>query len=226
MKTLSRTGTSPNYLFGRLPLYFKVNDSYKDQYNRGLLERYLEIFCWEIDNNVSPFIDNAFYLLDAENLNSLPNTDPSIFLDHLSDTFGNPPDIGTETQYKALIRHIINILQTKGTRKSVDLYLALYGYKVYDITENTVTSKSYDDGLLFDNGVEYDFGFNFYSGWNLTITDLAGTGNKVPSEAWLESLKQAIQKFIAPIFATLEVISYVPYMGSMGKATVIGKIHS
>jgi hypothetical protein len=211
MRTLAKTSTRPNYLFGLLPHYFKENDSYKDGNGEGLLERYLEIFCAEVDNEVAPYIDNAHYLFDAEGLSNLPHSDPDIFLDYLAELFGNPPYLGTDDQYKALIRHIVWILKTKGTKTSVELFLNLLGYTISSFTEQTPVTHIYDATptvLEYDDSLIYDEGFNFYSDWDIVITDMPGTGTKSPTSNWLNDLKQAIQKFLAPIFANLNSVTY------------------
>ena len=227
MRVLRKTATRPNYLFELLPYYFKENDSYKDVNNEGLLERYLEIFCHEIDDEVVPYIDNIAYLYDAKNLLNLPHSDPLKFLDHIADLFGNPPNIGTDTQYKILLRYIRLIFQTKGTKQALSYFLAIYGYKIFSLTESGINIKKYDASptlLEYDEGGEYDYGFNFYSGWDLIITDLPGTGNKFPNDVWLYNLQSAVQKFIAPIFATLNSITYTGYMVSMGSSSVTGTL--
>jgi hypothetical protein len=217
MRLLSKTSTRPNFLFGLLPHYFKENDNYNPNAvtghtTEGLLERYFEVFCNEVDSQVVPYIDNAFYLYDAQGLTNLPNSDPSKFLDHIADLFGNPSSIGTELQYKALLRHIRAILQTKGTKQALVYFLALYGYRISSLTEATLTPGIYDltpTALKYDNSLYYDKVMTFYSNWDLVITDLPGTGTKNPNGTYLTSLKNAIQKFISPIFATLNTVTYV-----------------
>lgn len=221
MITFGKTATKPNFLFGKLPHYFKENDSYKDGNGEGLLERYLEIFCTEIDNKVSPYIDELLDITDAEALSGLTRENPTELLTHISELFGNPPDIGIgtaysggESEYIVLIRHIIHILQTKGTKKSIDYYLAIYGYKVTSLTESISTINTYDvvpaAGEYDDAGV-YDEGFIFYSGFDLVITDLPGTSTKNPTQTWLDGyVKPAIQNFIAPIWAQLGSLTYSP----------------
>jgi hypothetical protein len=213
MRTLAKTASRPNYLFSLLPQYFKENDSYKDGNNEGLLERYLEIFCAEVDSQVAPYIDNAHYLFDAENLGSLSGDNPDKFLDYLSSLFGNPPYMGTDLQYKALIKHIVWILKTKGTFASVELFLNLLGYTISSYTEETFPDIIYDATptvLEYDDSLVYDDLYRFYSDWDLIITDLPGTGPKSPTSEWLTKLKLAIQKFLCPIFATLNSVTYNP----------------
>jgi len=218
MITFSKTTSKPNYLFGLLSHYFKANDTYVPNVvtghtTEGLLERYLEVFCEEIDGEVAPYIDNISYLYDATKLSSLPHSDPSRFLDYLALLYNNPPNIGTETQYKNLLRYMRLILQTKGTKQGLLYFLAIYGYTVETLTETSATITYYDSlptSLDYDSGAHYDSGFSFFSGWDLVITDLPGATPNTPSGPWLILLKEAIQKFISPIFATLNSISYTP----------------
>lgn len=212
MITFGKTSNKPNYLFGKLPYYFKENDTNKDGNDEGTLERYLEIFCAEIDNNLSPFIDEVHSIVDAEALSTLSHSNPMDFLNILSDIFGNPPDLGTEAQYITLIRHIVWILKTRGTRRALELFLTLYGYAINSLTEESATPAVYDltpTALLYDDGKIYDPGFNFYSQWSLEITDYPGTTTGDPGSTWLANLKLAIQQFISPVFATLTSVTYV-----------------
>ena len=211
MITFSKTSTKPNILFGKLPHYFKVNDTYKDGSGYGLLERYLEVFCNEVDNNISPYIDNIGLIVDSELLSNLPNTNKEDLLIHIADIFGNPPSIGSDEQYKVLLRHIWDIIQSKGTTKSLSLYLAIYGYKIYSINESGVSVERYDKlptSAIYDGDTHYDDGFVFYSDYDLVITDLPGTGPKNPTSEWLDLLKEAITQFISPIFAQLNSLTY------------------
>jgi len=219
MITFGKTASKPNFLFGKLPNYFKSNDSYKDVNDEGLLERYLEIFCAEIDNEVSPYIDEILDITDAEALSGLTRDNPTELITHLSELFGNPPDISTtdawsgdEDNYIVLIRYIRHILQTKGTVKALEYFLAIYGYEIDILTESAVTADTYDEtptATKYDDGAEYDYGFTFYSGFDLAITDKLGTPAKSPTQGWLDDyLKPAIQKFIAPIWATLGTLTH------------------
>jgi len=212
MITFGKTSSKPNFLFGKLPNYFKENDSYKDGNNEGLLERYLEIFCAEIDDKVSPYIDSVLEIRDAEALNGFPHTDPMQFLNYIASDLGNPPDIGTEEQYIALLRHIRLIFQTKGTITSLKLFLALYGYAVSSLSNIVFVTRKYDETptpLKYDDSLIYDEELIFYSDCTLIITDYPGTTTGDPGSDWLDLLKEALQKFIFPIFANIVSITYV-----------------
>jgi len=212
MITFGKTSSKPNYLFGKLPYYFKGNDTNKDGNDEGTLERYLQIFCAELDAEVSPPIDDLLSIVDAEALSGLSIDDPMKFLNVISDVFTNPPDIGTENQYVTLLRHLVWILKTRGTRKSLLLFLAVYGYTIADLIEEAATPVIYDltpTPLIYDDGDYYDPGFAFYSEWSLVITDYPGTTTGNPGSTWLNLLKEAIIQFIAPIFSTLTSVTYV-----------------
>lgn len=225
MITFGKTSTKPNFLFGKLPLYFKTDDSYKDGNDEGLLERYLEIFCAEIDNEVSPYVDELLDITDAEALPNLTRDNPTELLTHLSELFGNPPDVGTtdnwaggpdpEPEYITLIRYIRHILQTKGTVKALEYYLAIYGYEIDTLTESSSTGATYDVSptpLKYDNSLKYDVRFIFYSEFDLVITDKAGmVHSPVPTQSWLDNyLKPAIQNFLCPMWATLDSLTHTP----------------
>ena len=223
MRTFGKTDSKPNFLFGKLPHYFKENDSYKDVNGEGFLERYMEIFCAEVDNQITPYIDDLPLITNAEELPNLTSPNGEDLIIHLSSLFGNPPDVGnsniyaggpnSELVYYKLIRYIKHILQTKGTIKSLELYLALYGYELSNITEASPIVTKYDNTPTpddYDDFKKYDFGFVFFSEYDLVITDKAGMGTKNPPQAWLDnSLKPAIQNFLSPIWALLDSLTYV-----------------
>lgn len=211
MVKFGKTSTKPNYLFGQLPRYYKQQDTYKDSNDEGFLERYLEVFCQEIDNELIDYIDEVLILFEPLGYGDLSISNANDFLIHLAETFGNPPDIGTTDQYKALISYILHILGKKGTQESMELYLNLLGYTINSINSETVSGNTYDSSpvLQYDKGGQYDSGFTFYSGFNIEITDYPGTGTKSPSSTWLDSLKEALQKFICPIWAEIGTLTYV-----------------
>lgn len=69
----SEVNEHTNFFFKHFPYYYKENDTYKDSNGKGLLERFLEIFCNEVDEEVSPYLDNLGYLMDIENMDLLPH---------------------------------------------------------------------------------------------------------------------------------------------------------
>lgn len=217
MTTFSKTATKPNYLFGTLPHFFKENDNYVPNTvvgyeSDGLLERYLEAFCLELDDEVTPYLGSLTYLWDAIGLNNLPGSEPDKFLIHLSDIMLNPPNVGSSDMYKILIRYIREILQVRGTRLSLDLYLALLGYKVSSITSTPIESPLYDKTPtpdIFDNNLIYDSFRIYYFHIDLVITDYDGIVNTTPSSEWLANLELALENFIFPIFSEIDSITYI-----------------
>lgn len=221
MIIFGKTATKPNHLFGQLPNYFKENDSYvpnavSGYEDQGFLERYLQGFCEEIDDEISPYLDNILWLFDALGLSNLPNTDPDLFLIHLSDSLGNPPDIGDDAgnheQYKTLLRYLRIILQNKGSITGVNLYLKLFGYTISSLTVTPYDSPIYDrtpTPFKYDSGIIYDANNIIFSDLDMVISNYPGLTPGAPDSGWLDTLKNAIQVFLLPINTSLNSITYV-----------------
>ncbi len=132
------------FLFDKLPTYFRRNDSYKDTSNRGLLERYLEIYGDELDDNIIPEIEAVLDILDAQ-------IAPSQMLTHISDTLGNPPDLFiNEPQYRNILSFIVDFYKIKGTKAGYEFFFGLFGFTIV-ITELPYNEAYFDDGNLFDD---------------------------------------------------------------------------
>lgn len=217
MITFSKTINKPGFLFGKLPNYFKANDNHIPNTvvgyeNDGLLERYLDIFGLELDNQFTPYIDSLHLLYDAIGLNNIPGNNTDRFLIHIADTLGNPPDIGTNDQYKTLLRYLIHILKNKGNRASLDMYLALFGYQVSEIVIDPYDSLVYDNlptPAKYDSGRLYDTNVIWYFNMVLTIEDLNGTNTGAPTTQWLIDLRDALNNFIMPITVEISTVNYV-----------------
>lgn len=218
MRIFGKTATEPNYLFSLLPYYFKDQDNgsltVTDYEGEGRLERYLQIFCAEVDAELSDYIEDVGYIVSALNLDQLPHSAEKQldFLTPISDSLSNPPDIGTTDQYIQLLGRLREIHQTRGSKKSLELFLALFGYAINDLTEETSAVKTYDgdpDMMQYDVGALYDYGLLIKSGLDLVIEDYPGTTTGDPGSTWLALLKDAIQQFIAPIGCTIYTVTYV-----------------
>lgn len=130
-------------MFDKLPTYFRRNDSYKDTFGRGLLERYLEIFGDELDEDIIPELEAILDIVDAQ-------IAPSRFLTHLSDTLGNPPDLFiNEPQYRNILSFILDFYKLKGTKQGYEFFFGLFGFNIV-ITELPYNEAYYDDGNLYD----------------------------------------------------------------------------
>ena len=213
MITFSKIGDRSNFLFDKLSSYFKENDSYKGTdvpgyEGDGIVERFLETFCLELDNEFSPYVDSLGYLFDATGLSNLPGIDTDRFLIHIADSWGNPPSISDNSNYRVLLRYLIYILRKRGTLEGLNLYLRLLGYKVKTLTTLPYDTVKYDDGSKYDNGLFYDVQSMFYHDINIVITDYTGFGPTVPTSDWLDSLKQALIQFIIPIYSNLVSVTY------------------
>ena len=113
-----------NFLFKRLPTYFKRFDSNKDLQGRGTLERYMGILGEELDEEIVPLIENYLDVVDAQ-------VSPERFLIHLSDTLGNPPDISQNlAEYRNILSFIVSYYKIKGTEAAYQLFFSLLGFNI------------------------------------------------------------------------------------------------
>lgn len=196
-----------DFFFGKLPIYYKINDTYKDINGEGLLERYLRIFGLEIDNNIKPKIDNYLDNID-------PFTIDPQYLTTLGYTLGSPPDLtGNPNDYAKLIAYIISIYKIKGTLKAFQLLFALLGYNV-TITEYPPSQQVYfDDGSLLDTGLTFDSGCPCCSDYSISVNSLLNPGGGPCSSPNFFNITPAllplftqIVEFNAPIDAHLRSI--------------------
>lgn len=134
------------YLKKLIPDYVYENDSYKDQNNKGFIERYLEIFGVELDDELLSFIDD----FEAQIIN-VETVDPK-FLIYFEDLQGDIKNFGKTTEIRRnIIKYLTSIYRIKGTLGSIEAILATRGYKVNSITEEPIVEYFYDVG-----GVNYD----------------------------------------------------------------------
>lgn len=138
-----------DWLFNRLPPYFKLYDTYLDINKEGLLERYLRVYGLELDEEIIPGLENYLDILD-------PLLCDEKFLNHIAYQLGTPPDLfNTTSLYRKFLSIILGIYKIKGTRKSYILLFSLLGYAV-DLIIN------YPEDTVYDDGNEYDDEENFY----------------------------------------------------------------
>ena len=206
----SNDGT--NFLFNLLPSWFRENDSYKTiSEPRGLLERYYEVLCGDIDDNV---VNKVEGLYDLTYIPSLYQDDELIpLISHIEDLFGIPKNTEETSQvYYNLLTYFIHILRTRGSIKSLKLYLNIHGYQLVSLIptpelpityDMEPTPVKYDDGEIYDKLDAY-----FHSIYSLNITDYPGTGPHNPSVDYLDKMKEIINGYINPFYSKLEVLNY------------------
>lgn len=139
-----------NTLFwDKLPLYFAESDTYKDGNNRGLLERYLQIFGLELDESIKPYILNYLNQVD-------PNTANSESLSHIAYTLGSPLDIfaNDTKQFAQLLLNITTLYKIKGTIRSYELFFKLLGLDVKVVEHFDNVEVYYDSGFVYDADIE------------------------------------------------------------------------
>jgi hypothetical protein len=141
-----------NFFFGQLPLYYKVNDTYRDINDRGLLERFLEIFGMEINEEVTPLVENYLKIINPF------ETDPK-YLTTLGYTMGSPPDLlGDPDAYAKILAYIIQVYKIKGTAKAYELLFSLIGFNI------TISELPPDEWYTLDDGTTLDMGARLDNG--------------------------------------------------------------
>ena len=167
-----------HWFFNRLPLYFKQTDNYKDPISgEGLLERYLQTFGMELDEEVVNYADGYISGTSLDvNIKSVidPLTCDPKFLLHIAHTLGNPPDLLQATStYRKLLRYILAYYKVKGTKRSYEIFFALLGWNV-SIIEYEPGDTRYDDNPndLYDTDKHYDGDCASCSDYEILITPL------------------------------------------------------
>ena len=134
-----------NWLFSLLPVYYKLNDTYKDEEGNGLLQRYLGAFDPVVLDEIFPNIENYLDITDAQ-------TCRPKYLIHIANTLGNPPDVfGDDSKYRNLLSYIVSVYKIKGSIESYKLFFDILGF-YSEIDEIPLLNKT----SIYDNGGEYD----------------------------------------------------------------------
>lgn len=132
------------WIFGLFPEFYKMNDSYKDANNEGLLERYLKNVGLELDDEFVPFIENFMDLVDPL------LADPK-YLPFLGTVLGSPITLDSSTTtYRRIIEYAVAIYKIKGTQKSYQLLFNLIGINVKILEEKPKKAVLYDQGWRYD----------------------------------------------------------------------------
>lgn len=190
------------FLFGKLSHYFKREDTFKDGNDQGLLERYLQVFGDELDENISGDIDDYLDIIH-------PLLADEKFLNLIAYNVGNPPDIFNDVdQYRIILSNILSVYKVKGTIQSYQVWFSMLGFDLVVITEFPQLNVIYDDGNLYDNDDpatddDETWKYDSYCGPCSEYSISFGTSNNDPiDQTTLDILHKAIP-FVEPINAKL-----------------------
>lgn len=164
------------WFFKQLPGYFKDNDSFKDSFNEGLLERYLKIPGGELDDEVVPYIKDFLDIIDIVNCDEK-------FLPLIGSILGYPPAIdGNNNTYRKILSYAVAIYKIKGTKKSFEILFNMLGMDIV-ITELVPKKKiTYDmDAVLYDETHLYDSECDHCGIYNIEYTFQPGFGPISPT---------------------------------------------
>lgn len=155
--TSSWTKRLNQFFFEKLPEYFKRNDSYKNRWENGILERYMATIGNELDNNVVPFIKCINEIQD-------PRTTMTKFFPHFTDFFSISPNLNiNDAQYRNVISTIISFNKRKATRQYLKTYFRILGYDIdtYNLGKSNFDywydreSFKYDDHIIPPGSSDY-----------------------------------------------------------------------
>lgn len=136
------------YVKNKLPNYIIDNDSYKDINGKGFVERYLEIFGAELDDEYLPELEGIINQKNPQ----LTNAD---FLDYIAGQLGDLPNISKDTaHYRNILSFIVSIWAIKGTIKSYKSILYSLGLYNTTITEIPLVTVAYDDPAVSYDAAE------------------------------------------------------------------------
>ena len=177
--------------------YLIQHDTYKDENDEGIFERYMALFGESLDEEQARHIDDYLKIIDASLCDEK-------YLIHISDVLGNPPDIFKSVeQYRNLLSYITNVYKVKGTVKGYKLFFYILGFDV-EITNLEPTSNvlQYDTGKRYDDGHKYDEeGCQSCSFYTINIKRIDGSQYLLDANT-IELFKNAIE-FNEPINAKL-----------------------
>lgn len=194
------------WFFRQLPVFFKQTDTNKDVSNKGLLERYLEIFGDELDEGVIPFIETYLNQVD-------PTRADFKFGPHIAYTLGNPPNLlGVDARWFKVLQYIVDCYKIKGTKKSYELWFGLWSLNAH-LIQYQPEEVRYDDwqvGHTYDNGHIYDNGCPTCSYYEIFVTTFEQTCEggqiSVPLTPELQALLEQLILLNEPINALLKGI--------------------
>lgn len=177
--------------------YIIQNDTYRDENDEGIFERYMALFGESLDEEQARHIDDYLKIIDASLCDEK-------YLAHISDVLGNPPDIFKSVeQYRNLLSYITNVYKVKGTVRGYKLFFYILGFDV-EITNLQPVSNAlqYDTGKRYDDGHKYDEeGCQSCSFYTINIKRIDGSQYLLDANT-IELFKNAIE-FNEPINAKL-----------------------
>ena len=200
-----------NFLFNLLPQYFRDNDTYPISvggYTSTFLERFYEIFCNELDDNLNPPVTSIPELFNYSYPEHFTEQQRTAFIEYTADLWliRNIRWKANKETYINIIRNYRYIAEVRGTKKALELYLFLQGYEISELEELEILYNYYDYPVLtplkYDDNHIYDMSNPvFYTEYNLEILAM---GNTPPlTEIELNQLKHIINYYFNPAYTKL-----------------------
>lgn len=204
-------GFFKDWIFKQLPGDYQNSDPSKNGAGEGVLQRYLQTFGDELDEQFIPFVEDFMECLD------LINCDDK-YLPYISGILGYPPNInGIPETYRKILAYAIAIYKIKGTKKSYEIAFNLIGLEITFIEEVPRKKITYDNipVAIYDEepSRRYDSECDYCSGYTISYTQ-TGAG-VIPIATPIETILEWARKIICwlePINA--KFIGFIPPVGT------------
>lgn len=158
-----------NWIFNQFPGPYQESDPNKNSAKEGTLQRFLQVFGNELDEDFIPYLDNFMDIVDYLKCDDK-------FLPLIGSILGYPPSInGDNDTYRKILAYVVAIYKIKGTKRSYEIMFNLLGFSIM-ITEEVPKKKlTYDPYPIFtydqdDEPGHYDSDCDYCSGYWITPT--------------------------------------------------------
>jgi len=146
-----------DFFWESLSYYFRAKDTYPNEAGKGLFERYLLTYGYELQD-IEPLWED--YLQRVRDIDECDDT----YLPFIAADLGSPPNpLGTLIGLRNLLKYLVTIYKIKGTLESLQIILEILGFDVMieiDYPEDSlwdfqdddqINSSEWDEGILWDN---------------------------------------------------------------------------
>jgi len=140
-----------NWIFSLFPDSIRRDDSYKNNENKGLLERYTQVIDHEVDEEIYPHIRDIFNLLNAKVVDIK-------YLPYLAYSLGDAPLTSSTTVNRKLIAWLNTLWAIKGKDEAYAWLGNLFGIRLKPIWTYGARPVRYDNYPLdiYDDSLKYD----------------------------------------------------------------------
>lgn len=164
-----------DWFFKQFPGYYQATDPHKNGAGEGVLQRYLQVYGDELDEDYIPYLDDFLKIIDFVECDDK-------YLPLIGSILGYPPSIdGVSDSYRKILAYSIAIYKIKGTKKSYEILFNIFNFRISFVEEVPRKKITYDNSpiAIYDNDIThniYDSDCDYCSGYWIKYNYL-GVGN-------------------------------------------------